>query len=67
MTEMLNYIINVSTVIRTVKTALNLLFVMQKYANIIAIVYGNSMTTECRLLRFVIVILTISLFCIALF
>ena len=31
----------------------------------IAIVYGNWMAAECRLLRFIIIILTISPFCIA--
>ena len=33
----------------------------------IALVYGNRMAAECRLPSFVIIILTISLFCIALF
>ena len=43
--------------------ALNSLFVTRKYARI---VYGISMAAKCKLLNFVIVILTVSLFCIAL-
>jgi len=33
----------------------------------IALVYGNRMAAECSLTSFVIIILTVSLFCIALF
>ena len=33
----------------------------------VAIVYGNQMAAECRLLDFIIVILTVILICIALF
>ena len=55
------------SVLRTVKAALNLLFLIRKYRQDIAIVCGNWMAAECRLLNFVIVILTIRLFCIALY
>ena len=48
--------------LRTVKMALNLLFVTRKLREDIALVYGNRMAAECRLLRFVIIILTVSLF-----
>ena len=33
----------------------------------VALVYGSRMAAECRLPSFVIIILTISLFCVALF
>ena len=65
------YVIKVRTtfqfngfLLRMVKVALTLLFVTWKYTRI---VYRNVMTAECKFLNFVIVILTVSLFCIALF
>ena len=58
-----NYISRTTThsvqLLRTVKMALNLLFIMRKY---IALVYGNRMASECRLPSFFIIILTVSLF-----
>ena len=51
-----------------VKTALNLFIIRNtEVCEDIALVYGNRMAAECRLSSFVIVILTVSLFCIALF
>ena len=57
----------ISKQLRTVKRALNLLFLTRKYVSIFALVYRNRMAAECRLPSFVIIILTIGLFCIALF
>ena len=41
--------------LRTIKVALNILLVTQKYAKNIAVVYGNWMAAEYRLLSFVFI------------
>ena len=50
-----------------VKTALNFIIRNAEVRKDIALVYGNRMAAECRLSSFVIIILTVSLFRIALF